>query len=42
MKLPPHKLRHGEACWKTLTPNLERGSEIKIKVKYFTFSVAVV
>lgn len=37
MKLPPHKLRHVGELQK-----LERGSEIKIKVKYFTFSVAVV
>lgn len=42
MKLPPHKLRHGEACRNTITTKLESGSEMKIQAKYFPVSVEAV
>lgn len=42
MKLPPYKLRHGEACRRTITPKLESASEMKIQAKYFPVSVEAV
>lgn len=42
MKLPLYKLRHGEACRRTITPQLESASEMKTQAKYFPVSVEAV